>query len=165
MATLPNAIPTMAGFQDWLYNVVGIPVEWLPIDSSVLTYAYDAALTIVNPIFGCVPGSIYQIMVYNLATHYVMFWAPDVTTSPPYPYKTIDGVDYGYFQWQRKQNNMNGFTTGIVQSASDNGTSTSMVVPDQAKNLTMSQLGLTTTPWGRTYLGLAQDWNTAWGIS
>jgi hypothetical protein len=157
--------PTPAGFSTFVYGVVGVPVAWLPTDSVVITYAYNTALATVNPAFRCVPGPIFLQMVYNLGAHLLLSWAPDTTASPPFPFTTVDNVEYGFFEWYRKQNNMLGFTTGIVQSASDEGTSTSMVVPDQAKNLTISQLGLLSTPFGRYYLGQAQAYNSPWGLS
>lgn len=144
---------------------MGVPVQWLPDDSPSIGYAYDVAVATVNPVFLCVPGPIALIMTYNLAGHLLAMWAPDVTTTPPYPYKTVDGVPYGYFQYLRQQNNMLGFTTGVVQASSDEGTSVSLTVPKSLENLTLSQLGLLSTIWGRTYLGYAQDWGGPWGIS
>lgn len=157
--------PTFDGFVEWVYGVMGVPTAWLPSDSQFLVWAYNTAISTVNPAFAAVPGPSYLQAVYNLAAHWLVTWTPDVTTSPPYPYKTIDGVQYGFFQWLRKENNVLGFITGIVDSSTDEGTSVHMVVPDQAQNLTIGQLQLTTTIWGRTYLGLAQDYGTAWGLS
>ena len=158
-------LPTQVGFLAWVYAVMGVPTAWLPDDSLSVTYAYNTATAIVNPDFMTVPGPIYLQMVYNLAGHLLATWAPDVTTSPPYPYITVDGVPYGYFQYLRKQNNMLGFVTGIVSASGDEGSNVSLVVPKQAENLTLSQLQLTTTIWGRTYLGYAQDYGTNWGLS
>ena len=158
-------MPTQAGFLAWVYGVMGVPAAWLPSDSLSIGYAYNTALATVNPVFMTVPGPIYLQMVYNLAGHLLVAWTPDVTTAPPFPYVTVDGVGVGYFQNLRTQNNMNGFTTGIVQATSDEGTSVSMSVPKALENLTLSQLQLTTTPWGRTYLGYAMDWNGPWGIT
>lgn len=155
-------IPTEAGFSEWVYGVMGVPVMYLPTSSPSIGYAYNTAYATVNPSFQCVPGPIYLQMVYNLAGHLLATWAPDV---PGLTYITIENVPYGFFQYIRKQNNMLGFTTGIVSSSSDEGTSASMVVPHQAENLTIGQLQLTTTVWGRTYLGYAQDYGTNWGLS
>ena len=157
--------PSYDGFVAWVFGVMGVPSQFLPSDSPSLGYAYNTAISLVNPAFISVLGPIYLQAVYNLAGHLLVTWAPDVTTSPPFPYKTEDGVEYGFFGWIRKQNNMLGFITGIVSSSSDEGTSASMVVPKQAENLTLSQLQLTTTIWGRTYLGYAQSYGTLWGIS
>lgn len=166
MATLPTTpLPTLGGFVLWVRNIMGVSAAYLPDGSDVFSYAYDMAYATVNMAFLGVPGPIYQQMVYNLAGHFLVLWAQDDPNSPAYPYQTVDNVEYGYFQWIRKQNNMLGPITGTVQAASDEGTSTSLVVPDQAKNLTLAQLMLTTTPWGRFYLGYAQDPGTLWGIS
>lgn len=161
--TYPSTpLPTQAGFLNWIRTVMGVPVQYLPDDSPSIGYAYDTAVAIVNPAFRSIPGPIYLQMVYNLAGHLLVTWAPDV---PDEVYKIVDDVPYGFFQYIRKQNNMLGFTTGIVQSSSDEGTSVGLVVPKQAENLTISQLQLTTTPWGRTYLGYAQDYGTNWGLT
>jgi len=155
-------IPTEAGFSQWVYGVMGVPVEYLPSDSPSIGYAYNTAVAIANPMFQCVPGPIYLQMVYNLAGHLLATWAPDV---PGLIYITVENVNYGFFQYIRKQNNMLGFTTGTVSSSSDEGTSASMVVPHQANNLTIRDLSYLTTVWGRTYLGYAQSFGTNWGVS
>ena len=163
MASFPITPPTtLAGFTDWVYNVMGVPPQYLPSDSPFITYAYNTAISIVNPYFRQIPGPIYQQMVYNLAAHWLVMWTPDV---PGQTFIVVDTIPYGYFQYIRKQNNMLGFTTGIVNSSSDEGTSASMTVPKQAENLTLSQLNLTTSIWGRTYLGYAQSFGTNWGVN
>lgn len=174
MATYPKSPqPTFAGFSDWIYAIMGVPVAWLPTDSPYIEYAYNTAVAIVNPVFITVPGPIYLQCVYNLGGHLLATWAidpewarnGDLTGNPPLPYIIVDGVAYGFFQWLRKANNMSGFTTGTVSASSDNGSSVTLVVPEAMKNLTLSQLQLLTSPWGRTYLGYAQDWGQPWGIS
>lgn len=174
---MPQAVPftpkiSQAGFLDWVYSVAGVPPGWLPADSPFVFYAYNTAVSTVNLAFACVPGPIYLQMVYCLGMHWLATWAADpdwtpgpIRGDPPKPYINQDGTSYGFWGWLRKANNITGFTTGIVSSSSDEGTSVSLVVPKWAENLTMGQLALTTTLWGRTYLGLAQDYGSAWGIS
>lgn len=160
--------PTLAGFTSWIYGVMGVPVAWLPTDSPSIGYAYNTAIATVNPMFRTVPGPIYLQMVYNLAGHLLATWAPDPNPypgDPPKPWIVVDGTPYGFFQYLRQQNNMLGFVTGTVSSSGDEGTNVSMVVPKQAQNLTIGQLALTTTIWGRTYLGYAMDVGTNWGVS
>lgn len=154
--------PTYDGFVAWVYSAMGVPAIYLPSTSEWLLYAYNTAIATVNLAFECVPGPVYLQMVYNLAGHLLVTWQPDV---PDEPYRTVDGVTYGYFQWYRKENNLLGVTTGTVTASSDEGTSVSLVVPKQAENLTLSQLQLMTTPWGRYYLGLAQSYGTNWGLT
>ena len=45
---------------------------------------------------------------------------------------------------------------GPVQSTGDQGTNTTLVVPDFFKTLTLEDLDLIKTPWGRRYLAYAQ---------
>jgi hypothetical protein len=118
--------------------------------------------------FQCVPGPIYLQMVYNLGGHLLATWAPDPSPwpgTPPAPFIIQDDVSYGYFQWLRKSNNILGAIVGTVSATSDESTSTTLVVPKQAENLTLSQIQLMTTFWGRTYLGYAQAYGTNWGIA
>lgn len=165
-------VPSQAGFTSWVYAVGGVPTAWLPSDSPSIGYAYDTAYATVNVGFQCVPGPFWLQATYNLAMHCLVTWAADpswtpgpVTGNPPLPYITVDGVSYGYFQYLRLQNNITGFVTGIISSAGDEGTSASQVVPAALENLTLGQLQLTTTFWGRIYLGLAQSYGTNWGVS
>ena len=163
MSTQPTTpLPTQAGFLLWVRGVMGVPAQYLPDDSPAIGYAYDMAYAIANQAFACVPGPMYMYMVYNLGGHLLATWAPDVDGVV---FIVVDGTNYGYFAYLRKQNNMLGFTTGIVSSSGDEGTNVSLVVPKQAENLTMDQLQLTTTIWGRTYLGYAMRYGTNWGIS
>lgn len=164
MATqLSTPMPTQAGFLTWVRDIMGVPVQWLPDDSLAIGYAYQASLATVNLAFRCVPGPIYMLMVYNLGGHFLAAWAPDVPTPPCFV--TVDNICYGYFQWLRKSSGMTGFVTGLVNASSDEGSSVSLTVPKQFENLTIGQLQLTTTVWGRTYLGWAQDYGTNWGLS
>lgn len=105
------------------------------------------------------------MMVYNLAGHYLAQFAQDPSPLPDPPFIIVDGVSYGFWSYLRKTTGLNGFISGIVQASADEGTSVSLVAPKWADNLTAGQLQLTNTPWGRVYLGWAQDAGTAWGIS
>lgn len=157
--------PTLSGFTNWLYTTVGIPVEWLPTDQEWITWAYNTAIVTVNPFICRVPGPIYLQAVYNLGTHVLLTNCPDPVPPPTPPFATDATGDYGFFAWTRKQNNILSSTLGTVSSTGDNGTSVSLTVPRQAENLTIGQLQLQTTPYGRAYLGIAQSYGTNWGLS
>lgn len=159
----------------FIRGVMGIGTDVLPDNSPVINFSYNVALMFVNPALQGVPGpcafaaagtfdvSIFALAVYNLAGDRLINFAQDQPgaanvkgSKPPMP----------YFQWARKQFNLNGFVSGAITSSSDNGTSASFEVPQWAKNLTVSQLSNLQTPWGRTYLGIAQSYGpTIWGLS
>jgi hypothetical protein len=144
---------------------MGVPTAYLANDDPVLQLCYDISIATVRLAFQCVAPPIYQQMVYNLGGHYLAQFAQDPSPLPDPPFIIVDGVSYGFWSYLRKTTGLNGFITGIVQASSDEGTSVSLVAPRWAENLTAGQLQLTNTPWGRTYLGWAQDAGTGWGIS
>lgn len=154
--------PTLAGFISFIRNVMGISTVYLPDNSPVIPMALSVALAIVNPalnavgyapgIAGTVGVSIYTLAVYNLAGDNVVNYAPDQT-------------DQTFFQDLRTKMNINAFVSGVIQSASDESTSESMVVQEAAKDFTLANLQQLKTPWGRQYLAFAQSYGSLVGIS
>jgi hypothetical protein len=165
--------PTLTGFIWFLQNIVGIPALYLPTDAPVISWAYNIVVDTVNPIFQTVPSwqmpstqLIYTQMVYNLGAHDIILWAQDVEPPPTPPYKVdSNGNPIGYFEYMRQKFGLNTLVPGVVTATFDQGTGTTLAVPEGLKNLTISDLGLLQTPWGRVYLGYAQAWNRPWGIS
>jgi len=71
-----------------------------------------------------------------------------------------------FFQVLRKSWNINTIVTGVVESTNDNGTGMSLAVPEQLKSLTLSDLQRLKTPFGRTYMEIAQTYGqTLWGLT
>jgi hypothetical protein len=155
--------PSLAGFITWFYQNTGIPTDVIPADSPYFGYGYGTAINTVNPQIAQVPGPFFTQAVYNLATDWVINWAPD--PSPPVPYPTKNRYNLPYMAFLRKQWNLSGFTPGVVQSTSDVSTAETLVVPKQLEMLTIQQLGNLKTPFGRAYLGIAAAAGTLWGIS
>lgn len=161
--------PTLAGYLAFIRNGMRITTAVLPDDSPWIEWSYQEALGIVNRALKQVRApvktvwSIYTRAVYNLAGHYLVEGAPDVDDAPD-----IAGSDplLPYFAWMRSQLDMAGFVSGVIQSTSDNGTGNSMVVSDAMKGLTFSDLQLMKSPWGRTYMGIAQKYGPSiWAVS
>jgi hypothetical protein len=144
---------------------MGVPVAYLSPSDGNLALCYELAFETVSLSFTCVAPAVYQVMVYNLAGHYLAQFAQDPFPLPTPPFIEVDSVKYGFWSYLRKNSGLNGFISGIVSGSSDEGTSVSLHVPRWADNLTAGQLQLTNTPWGRVYLGFAQDAGTAWGMS
>jgi hypothetical protein len=160
--------PTLAGFVAFIQDNMQISTNDLPTTSPVIGMALAVALGLVNRQLGVAwvpqtdsagvqllpnPTSIYTLAVYNLAADNLINYAQDQ------PGRTL-------FKRLRKKFNTLGFVSGIIQSATDEGTSESMVVMEAAKNFTLSNLQNLKTPWGRQYLAFAQDYGpSTWGIS
>ncbi|HXS13682.1 MAG TPA: hypothetical protein VN734_13320 [Acidobacteriaceae bacterium] len=98
-------------------------------------------------------GRTYSFAVYNLATDRLVNWAPDV-------------LGQTYFQDLRTDMRLDRPTLGVVSSAADQGSSGSILNPEFLRNLTASDLQTLRTPWGRTYIGIAQDFGPSlFGVS
>lgn len=162
--------PSLEGYTAWLYPITGITPAALPPDSPWLGYAYGTALFTVNPQLILVRGPFFTQAVYNLAADLQVQWTPDV--DPPVFYPTPwpaqgdgDPQQLKFFEYLRKQYDVNGFVPGVVEATADEGTSTSLKVPDNFDTLTIDQLQNLKTPWGRVYLGYAMKAGTLWGLS
>lgn len=107
-------------------------------------YALQGALDRVILPPPCMAGIEYTLAVYNCAGHLLLTMIPPQPGQPQFPeIRHKLGLEVGNF--------------GVVQSASDQATSTSLAVPDALKQLTLDDLGFTQTIYGRRYLGYNQD--------
>lgn len=151
---------TLAGFTAWVYAVMGVPPAAAPAGSLALYYAYQTAAGTVNLALSSVPGLMYSQAVYNLGGDNLANWAPDV------PGVDYPGTNTPYWTYLRTKYSIDSFAPGVVSSTSDEGTSTTLTVPDVLQQLQLDQLQNLKTPWGRRYLALAQKYGpNAWGIS
>lgn len=155
---LPIAPPTPDGFLIWVRGFMGVPASVLPDNSPYLGYAYDIAITTVNTLLAAAPNQ-YALAVYNLGGDRLVNITPDAV--PLVVYKN----ELPYWAYQREAFKIYAFSAGVVQSASDEGTSDSLLVPDAFKGLTMSDLQNLKTPWGRNYLSYAQKFGSLWGLT
>jgi hypothetical protein len=80
-----------------------------------------------------------------------------------YPLETNPGAvtaiglfNMSFFATARSLFKLLQLVAGPVQSTGDQGTNTTLVVPDFFKTLTLEDLDLIKTPWGRRYLAYAQ---------
>jgi hypothetical protein len=168
--------PTLAGFINFVRTIVGISTEVLPDDSPFFGWAFAVALAIVNPALRavCVPSqdstgaqltggqtyTIFALAVFNLAADNLFNYAQDPTDAEVYK------NNLPYFAFFRNQWNINGFVSGVISGSSDETTSQTLVVQEAAKNFTLANLQNLKTPYGRAYLGFAQDYGpSSWGMN
>jgi hypothetical protein len=171
--------PTLAGFNSFLTNVVGVSSEDLAANAATAAMALAVALGIVNQALQCVAipqtdssgvalngggVTVYNLATYNLAASNFLSYAQDPPDAPIIPGSGDPGLPF--FQYLRKQWGLNAFVSGVVQSTSDEGTSTSLVVQEAAKNFTLANLTQLKDPYGRQYLSLVQSYGpSVWGMS
>jgi hypothetical protein len=154
--------PTLAGFQDFVYNVMKIDPTYLPASEPVIGYAFQVAMAVVNPelkhatipsLTGGPNTSVFAFAVYNLGGSQIIQFAQDQP-------------GYAYFDETRVKLGIDKFSPGVVASTSDASTATSLLNPEFMRNLTMQNLQNMRDPWGRQYLAFAQAYGpTAWGLS
>jgi hypothetical protein len=120
-------------------------------DSPWPSYAFNRASAIVLNI--PVPlGIEYTMAVYNCAAHILLRITPDQ------PGQT-------YFEMARQKFGLLAPRSGVISSASDQGTSDALAVPDQLKNMTVGDLNYYCTPWGREFLSFQMDFGQISGLT
>lgn len=124
----------------------------LPDNSGVLTYVYDVAIGQVLRLLQQISPQQYTQAVYNLAGDYLINAAPDQGSST-------------FFEDLRTKWGCQKFQGGVVASAGDEVTSTSIEIVESLKLLTVADLQNLKTPYGRVYFGIAQQFGTVWGLS
>lgn len=155
--------PTQAGFVAFATAALSIPAASLPPTAPWPTYAYSAAIDIVdNVTLSVASPDLYTLAVYNLATSNLINFAQDPPGTP-----NIAGTNPAVPFWQalRQLYKIDSFASGVVQATSDQGTSTTLLTPDFLRLLTLSDLQLLKDPFGRRYLGIAQKTGTLWGVT
>ena len=101
------------------------------------------AVTLTPP--PCMPAIVYVMAVYNYGMHKLLKIGQDQSGQT-------------FFTTQRANFNLLSFKAGPVASSADQATSNTLVTPDFLKGLTMGDLDLLLTPWGREYLDYSQSY-------
>lgn len=143
-------MPTLAGYIDYLRNIVGISTTYLPNNNPTIEMSYGIAIEIVNIQLADISSNIYTLCVYNLATDNLINFAQDQPGQC-------------YFVDLRASFKINSFAPGVITESHDESTGQSLLNPEFMKNLTMANLQMLKTPYGRNYMGLAQSYGTLWG--
>lgn len=145
------ALPTLAGYEDFLRNMVEIPESALPLNSPYIEQTFLIAQELVLTDLQFLQD-VYTWAVYNLACHFLVCQCPDQPNST-------------YFADLRKKFGTMNFTPGLIQESHDETTGQSWMVPDVFKRLNVRELAYLKTPWGQAYMGIAQMGYPLYGIS
>lgn len=126
--------------------------------SQYAAWALNYALAVALPGPGNGAGlagmaGMYVLAVYNLGVHQLLKIGQDL------PNQT-------FFAQMRQTYRLTSLVPGPVMASGDQATSETLVVPEFFKNLTLSELDLLKTPYGREYMGYAQMYGpTIVGVS
>lgn len=150
-AVLSNTADTLT-FATAVSQAIAGGDQYLIVTDSVFTSLLIAKET-VNETLNCASPTLYTLAVYNLAADRLINFAPDQ------PNQT-------FFKDLRKDLRIADVSVGVVSGSSDESTSTSILNPEAMKNFTLQDLQTLKTPYGRTYMGLAQAYgSTIWGLT
>ena len=94
-------------------------------------------------------GILYVLAVYNLGMHQLIKIGLDIPGQIP---------NQVFFQQARQQFGILNFVGGVISGTADQNSSTTISVPELLKNLSLSDLDLLKTPWGREYAGYAMNY-------
>ena len=117
---------------------------YISLDFQALQWTFDIATNLV--IGGnTIAGILYILAVYNLGMHNLIGIALDI------PGQT-------FFVQARKDFKVLDFVGGIISGSADQSSSASITTSEMLKNVSISDLDLFKTPWGRSYAGYAQKY-------
>lgn len=145
--------PTLAGFQWFIANVMQIPAVSLPPSAPVIGFAFSVACDTVLCAIQQASPLLYNQAVYNLAADLLINYATDTPATPT------------YFSGLRDTFKIGQFSAGVIANAGDEATSAGIEVIEGMRLLTIDQIQNLKTPYGRTYLGIAMKYGTAWGVT
>lgn len=149
--------PTEAGFLAFL-RAEGFNSTVLPDASPAIGEAFNYAMNVAYQGFAEMPNanparrSLYETLVYNLAAHVIVEAAQDQAGQT-------------FFKDLRTKYALLSGIGAVIQSASDEGTSASGMLPNWVENLSLDEFFLIKTPWGMRYFRMAQKAAPIWGIS
>lgn len=142
----------LAGFTTFVRTTMGISTTVLPDSAEWIGDAFNWSVEVVNDALQSISSLLYDQAVYNLAGDILLNIAQDQ------PGQT-------FFATARQTFGLNTFVAGVIQASSDEATSNTKLVPDFFKDLTLGNLANLKTPYGRTYLAIAQTYGPLWGLS
>ena len=155
---LPVGGPTFDGFQWFVTNMMQVPSGSMP-DVSMMQIAYDEAINLAYWPLADIPSqptspTIYAFAVYNLGCALLLEFA-------------MDDPATGSTFWDdlRTKLGINSMMVGLITAAHDQGTGEQTYIPDAIKNMTLMDLQLLKSPWGRKYLMIAGEWGYVWGLT
>jgi hypothetical protein len=119
-----------------------------------IVWTLNLALDMVHWAINAASPNIYTLACYNYATDRLLNFAQDVANQT-------------FFRDQRHNLHLTDIgPVGAVASAGDGGTSAGILNPEQMRMLTLDDIQMLKTPWGRQYMAIAQSYApNIWGIS
>lgn len=150
---MTRGLPDFDGFLKFVRSYMGVPLSAAADDAYSLECAFDAAYEWVPQRTGLESmPALYRACVYNLAGSFLLNFASDTPPST-------------YFSDLRSKMGLGKKISGVMTSASDQGTSGSTVLGDALSNLSLADLMLLQDPYGRAALAILMELGPYWGLT
>ena len=149
---MPDTTPTLTGFQTFAQNVAGINTTVMPTNDPGWATAFAFALEWIPTWASNASAVLYTAAVYNWGVSELIQYQQDQSGQV-------------FFQAARKQFGVNNFEAGVVDEASDTGTSEHLAVGRGLKNMDMISLQRIKDPFGRQAVAILQSLGTLWGLT
>ena len=153
--------PTLHGYIIWIRMVMGVPESVLPDTSFYIPLTFDMAKETVHHWINIVSPLMYTQAVYNCGGHYLVMTAQD----NPYADPPLEPPLDTYWTDLRKSLGTGSFIPGVINETHDESTGVAIVTSDWLSGMTISDLQMMKTPWGRVYLSIAQCIGSMWGLT
>lgn len=153
---VPDVTPALASLA-WASGVVtATAAAALPVNL-VVGSVFDTVVAGATP--AGYNGSVEATVLTGNSFTYALSVNPGAETVPGTYAAT-------FFADLRAKWNVNAISTGVVSETHDESTGSSFVVPEQFKDLTLTDLQNLKTPYGRAYMAFAQKYGqTLWGLT
>jgi hypothetical protein len=144
--------------------VMGVPEAVLPNNSPYIPLTFAMATETVHRWINYCSPLMYTQAVYNCGGHYLVMTAQDLPQNPPLqpPLDT-------YWADLRNDLSLSGgggsFMPGVINETHDESTGVAITTTDWLAGMTISDLQMMKTPWGRVYLSIAQCIGSMWGLT
>lgn len=149
----------------WLFGIVTAST----VSPNGLAVQDEVLISGISPLPYCTPlGKQTTVWAVQNPTTFQYTLAVDspVQTNPgPATVAANAAVTEWYWAKFRQMFNITAFAPGVISSASDLTTSSGLLNQDFFRGLTIGDLQLLKTPYGRNYLAIAQNYGTIWGLA
>lgn len=125
----------------------------------------NLVITGISPLtYDTLPGETTTCYAILNSTQFQYLLAPN--PGPVLNVSATAAATEQYFASARREFKITGFTSGVVASASDLTTSSGLLNPKAFEGMTLMDLNLLTTPYGRAYLSIVQAYGpSVWGLT
>jgi len=149
---LPPTV-TLENFVQWVRQIMQVPATAIADDSVFMLAAFECAKAWMPhyPSYHAV-ARLYTLAVFNLGGSLLLHSALDVPPST-------------YFADARKELGIGALSAGMVSSASDESTSSTLTLSEALSNLSLFDLQRLQDPYGREALAFMMELGSLWGLT